>query len=283
MPFVTRNPGDQAMSRDVDQFIWALTGLLPDQAIVLGQQVTVQGRSLYTTAMTSPTIASSALTGAGGGTAATYSIAARTVDGAAIPGPGFAVAAANMPLAPSGTNYITLTFPVAIGSSTYDVLKGGLLLTTVTAISGSNANLTVKDIGQTTSAYTAATAAIGGVVVQRGLAAANASGSGNIGGAGAGATYPGVSAPMIVQGGSIAAGTGAGGGVQVTYPVPFPNGVMTAMGTNGDNSVGSYTFHISPTLGSPSLSLSPYFYVYNLAGALVVNTTVRMNWIALGW
>jgi hypothetical protein len=54
MSFATRNPGDTIKSIDVDQYLQALTGLMPDQPITIGQLLSLVGWNLNVSPLTSP-------------------------------------------------------------------------------------------------------------------------------------------------------------------------------------------------------------------------------------
>lgn len=76
----------------------------------------------------------------------------------------------------------------------------------------------------------------------------------------------------IVQAATSVVLTNVGGSAGITFPSPFPNGLITIIVANGDGNVGSFR----PSLVAWSLSA---FTVY----AEQVNSTVRLNWVALGW
>lgn len=278
MAFTTKNAGDVAGHNDVNQFIWALTGLLPDQTLTVGQNLVVQGQNLNCVQITAPTISSSALTGTGGGTAATYQIASRTTAGGSVPGPSFAVASANMPAAPSGTNYITLTFAPVTGASSYDVIKNGSLLTTVTPVSGSTVNLTVKDTGQVVTAYTPWSRNYGGLVTTQGY---NTPGVLAIGSAMIGSPITPANAAVLIQAGTSVVATSSVGGFNVNLPSSFPNGLITALLSSGDNPTAAYVTQI--LLSNCAVNNINGVATYATTGAGVPSTNIRLNWIALGW
>jgi hypothetical protein len=83
-----------------------------------------------------------------------------------------------------------------------------------------------------------------------------------------------------IQSGTFVASTDGSGDVTLTFPVPFPNGVITAMCCMGDVTV---------------VQANPQVHVYSLTsfGTRVYNSTtgaamlstgpMRFNWIAIGW
>lgn len=76
----------------------------------------------------------------------------------------------------------------------------------------------------------------------------------------------------LVQAGSVVSTTNIYGIYSVTYPTPFPNGVLTVITNNGDNTGPTSTF----TLGATT----SLFYVVFPGAASV---PARCNYLAIGW
>lgn len=84
---------------------------------------------------------------------------------------------------------------------------------------------------------------------------------------------------LIVQAGSTVGTTSLGGDLTITFPSAFPTGLLSCMLVNGDPvAVGDFL----PQLRSSTLS-SVVARVVNMAGAVVASTSVRIDWIAIGW
>jgi hypothetical protein len=79
---------------------------------------------------------------------------------------------------------------------------------------------------------------------------------------------------MIWQAGTaVGAATDANGNSSVTFPSPFPNGVLTVVATDGDQGTGC---------GPLSLTVQGYSKTGFTAHG-VANELCRVNYIALGW
>lgn len=103
--------------------------------------------------------------------------------------------------------------------------------------------------------------------------------------------------PFYVQAGSIQQSTDGNGAARITWPTPFPNGLLTVVAFNGsDDMVGSggATFASSgdSVYGTPSVGdkTSWVYVMHGFAsgsndGPVVrkKNTAHRLNWIAIGW
>lgn len=96
--------------------------------------------------------------------------------------------------------------------------------------------------------------------------------------------------PLIIQSGSVAQTSDAAGFARVTWPVPFPNGLLSVQLTNGDTWTAPAT-----TLG-PAGSPSPwgaegqgtkvscvYRTMNSTTGQATVNNLHRCDWLAVGW
>jgi hypothetical protein len=92
-----------------------------------------------------------------------------------------------------------------------------------------------------------------------------------------GATIP------IIQGGTTVGTTDANGNFGIIFPQAFPNGLITAVAYSGDSGVGNYIFSATASgVASPNLSAF-YVNVKNTSGSNIGSTTVRFNWIAIGF
>lgn len=100
---------------------------------------------------------------------------------------------------------------------------------------------------------------------------------------------PAAGSQFLVQAGTLIVTTDNSGFAQLTFPVPFPNGLLTVLPANGDmsvdRSVGSaLTFGIAG--GSPwgtGNKTSAVISVEQYDASPQANTTVRCDWIAVGW
>jgi hypothetical protein len=87
-----------------------------------------------------------------------------------------------------------------------------------------------------------------------------------------GATVNPSTTPMIWQAGSTIVTTAAGVAT-VTFPKPFPNGLLTVQVTNGDSSSCG-----GQAIWEGSGASVTGFPIYNGG-----NGTCRVNWVAIGW
>jgi len=88
-------------------------------------------------------------------------------------------------------------------------------------------------------------------------------------------------AKVFAQGGSYVLATNASGDIKVNYTVPFPNGLLTFMCWQGDNTHGGATY--VPYLGGAALSYHNV-RVYTSSGSVWANSgNMRVGWFALGW
>lgn len=85
-------------------------------------------------------------------------------------------------------------------------------------------------------------------------------------------TYVGTTTPST--------GAGTGGDLTITYPKPFPNGVIGGIGFSGD---GTYIVSATPTSVAMPTTSSLFLRFANPGGSLAANTLVRGMWIAVGW
>lgn len=93
---------------------------------------------------------------------------------------------------------------------------------------------------------------------------------------------------FLIQTGTAVRYTDNSGYARLTFPNPFPNGLLTVITTNGDASIDrsrgrTYTY---PVAGSPFDSGRKQDFVYCMqdsAGGNAANALHRVNWIAIGW
>ncbi|MDN4644916.1 hypothetical protein [Arthrobacter sp. PsM3] len=96
-------------------------------------------------------------------------------------------------------------------------------------------------------------------------------------------------AAFFVQGGTSVLKTDTSGFVQLPFPKPFPNGLLTFVPSNGDMNLdraiqAALTFGVAG--GSPwgtGNKTGVVVSVERYNGAPQVEATVRCNWIAIGW
>ena len=90
-----------------------------------------------------------------------------------------------------------------------------------------------------------------------------------------------VGAPNFkIQAGTTVVTTNTGGNFTVTYPIAFPNSVVTFIPVMGDN--GSLT-SAAMTIENYALLASQGAVAVNTTnGAVVASTTLRFNWLAIG-
>lgn len=97
---------------------------------------------------------------------------------------------------------------------------------------------------------------------------------------------------FLIQAGSAVSYTDAAGFASITFPRPFPNGLLTAIVINGDTSIDRYRTHALNygIAGLPWDNGRKWGFVYSLAFAnadganqIAPNYLHRANWIALGW
>jgi hypothetical protein len=87
--------------------------------------------------------------------------------------------------------------------------------------------------------------------------------------------------PWKVQFGTQVLVTDAGGNATITFPAPFPNGLINFFCLSGDQGVGNWL--VLPNLGVLTLgSCAVHVFTANTGGAVAL-ATVRVNWLAIGW
>jgi hypothetical protein len=89
----------------------------------------------------------------------------------------------------------------------------------------------------------------------------------------------GVSAGQRHQGGSVVQATDANGWMWITFPVAFSGTPAAVFGMNGDNSVAAF---IVDTQAADWNSTSAALRAVATNWSPLANTTVRMNWMAIG-
>jgi hypothetical protein len=85
----------------------------------------------------------------------------------------------------------------------------------------------------------------------------------------------------LFQGGTSVQSTDVNGAVGITFPTPFPNGVVVAVLQMGDGAAAAnQTF----AMYSTSASLFAFYVTEASTGALITSAgPFRFNWIAIGW
>lgn len=101
-----------------------------------------------------------------------------------------------------------------------------------------------------------------------------------------GALQGSASNPVLMQAGSVVQRTDGAGFAKLTWPKPFPNGLLSVVAVNGDD----YSVHhaFPSGAGGPGFGLGgKTYWGYRLlradAGDAWTNTTHRINWIAIGF
>jgi hypothetical protein len=162
----------------------------------------------------------------------------------------------------------------------------------VTGVSGTTWTVTraVEAVAGVTAAATHANGATVTHMLTAGALAAAAIGGafpGDLNWGGAGPSLPSLGTSpslgtgrILIQAGSTAAITDAGAGLTITFPFPFPNGLLSVVGCNGDH-INRPNSLVEVYLATTNLS-QVNFTNYQ-AGTLLVSTTVRINWIAIGY
>lgn len=86
---------------------------------------------------------------------------------------------------------------------------------------------------------------------------------------------------IFMQGASYVVSTNASGDFTITYPVAFPNGLLSFMCWQGDNTHAGATY--VPYLGGAALAYHNV-RLYTSSGTVWANSgNMRVNWMALGW
>jgi hypothetical protein len=93
---------------------------------------------------------------------------------------------------------------------------------------------------------------------------------------------------FYVQAGSHVGKTDGAGYGRITFPKPFPTGLVTVILTNGDSSIDrARSMTLSPAVsGSPwnnGTKVDVVYTLMNSAGGMTPNQLARINWIAIGW
>jgi hypothetical protein len=89
---------------------------------------------------------------------------------------------------------------------------------------------------------------------------------------------------QIDQAGTLVGTTSGAGALALTFPAPFPNGVISVSGFNGDISAASNVTIGGSETATPTNTAEYIFYVTDAAtGSLVTGVDVRINWMAKGF
>jgi hypothetical protein len=93
---------------------------------------------------------------------------------------------------------------------------------------------------------------------------------------------------FYVQAGSAVVKTDAAGYGRITFPKPFPNGLVTVILTNGDSSIDrARSLTLTPAVaGSPwnnGTKVDVVYTLMNSSGGMTPNQLARLNWLAIGW
>ena len=320
MSLYTVASGNQIRSADVDQLIQALTGLQPDQPLTVGALLTVLGSPLAVQPLTSPAFSSNSISGTAGSTTHTYNLVATNPAFGDAP-PGTTLTVSNAPTTLSSSNYVVLNWTAnstaGLGATAFKVLRDSQVIATVTAADNQTA-FTYNDQGASGSAYTAIS---GVPTLATRLLGATSSGAptggtwatGDVANDRAGNLYectsggtPGTWKPManltvagvttsgvlgspptvntgrfLLQGGDTVVTTNASGDANISYPVSFPTGVLTASIINGDYATNADSV-FALNLGTQATS-QLNFRCFDHTGAAKASTNIRCVWTAIGW
>jgi hypothetical protein len=101
-------------------------------------------------------------------------------------------------------------------------------------------------------------------------------------------TAPANGSGVLIQTGTIVQVTDPAGLGRVTFPAPFPGGLISVMGSNGDATANGsgVTFESAGSIQGQSGFGSKTDWVYQMvspAGSRIPNKLHRLNWIAIGW
>ena len=77
----------------------------------------------------------------------------------------------------------------------------------------------------------------------------------------------------LIQAGTVVGTMNGFGVITLTFPVPFPNGLLTVLTNNGDNTGVTHTFTFGATTST----------VFVAFGGGPVSGPARCNYIAIGW
>lgn len=93
-----------------------------------------------------------------------------------------------------------------------------------------------------------------------------------------GMAFPAVG-QILLQAGTVTPTTDGSGTFTITFSKAFPNSLITCLVSNGDNTVSDITFGIVRTPARTGVSVQ----VWGTSGAVVTNTPIRAEWIAVGF
>jgi hypothetical protein len=99
---------------------------------------------------------------------------------------------------------------------------------------------------------------------------------------------PGAGAIFRAQAGSQVAVTDGGGFARVTFPTPFPNGLLSVLVCNGDSSVDraagtTYTMSVAGAPWDTGQKTDFEYAVLRSSGGHTPGVQHRVNWFAIGW
>lgn len=86
----------------------------------------------------------------------------------------------------------------------------------------------------------------------------------------------------ITQCGTYVGVTDGAGNIAITYPVAFPNGLMTAVAMSGDSAAGGNGLTLQSSADFTQTTSTLYLKASTSAGPKI-SSTLRFNWIAIGW
>ena len=98
---------------------------------------------------------------------------------------------------------------------------------------------------------------------------------------GSGVPFPGTAgSPFSIIAGTTTGATDGSGNVSFTFAASFPNGVLTCL-VQPTSSAGDFSFF---KMDNTSIATNHCHGVaYNHSGTAIVTTTIRCNYIAIGW
>lgn len=96
---------------------------------------------------------------------------------------------------------------------------------------------------------------------------------------------PSAGAMIFLQAGTVIVATDANGYATITFPVAFPNALITFVAMAGEAPGGARHIYQGPDISLVAMGTvgTANVRIFNDAGANVASTTSRANWFALGW
>ncbi len=87
---------------------------------------------------------------------------------------------------------------------------------------------------------------------------------------------------ILMQGGTFTPTTDGNGDFTLTFPTAFPNSLITCIPTNGDTA--AFATLVINAINDPPTKSSMRFQVWRTdTSAPLINTAIRVNWLALGY